>query len=138
MIQAPTNYVSSFKTLSRPDVLPFFAAISASRCHVEEVGWDACRQKTSTNLLSVGAIDAVANRGATFAQLLPSRHDVRDKSVIVHLVAKLLAVVVAASDRHDRKIGMRRVKHPEVQQPSLLDETPHGEDRKSTRLNSSQ
>src|SRR3546814_3709778 len=51
------------------------------------------------------------------------------KSVIVHLVAKLLAVVVAASDRHARKIGMRRGKHPEVQQPSLLDETPHGDRR---------
>src|SRR3546814_17762371 len=71
----------------------------------------------------------LAKRGATFAQLRPSLNDVRDKSVIVHLVAKLLAVVVAASDRHARKIGMRRGKHPEVQQPSLLDETPHGDRR---------
>src|SRR3546814_7698539 len=87
----------------------------AFRVHVDVFGGDAGRQKTITNLLSVGAIDAVAKRWATFAQLRPSRHDVRDKSVIVHLVAKLLAVVVAASDRHARKIGMRRGKHPEVQ-----------------------
>src|SRR3546814_5884248 len=101
----------------------------AVRVHVDVFGGDAGIQKTITNLLSVGAIDALAKRGATFAQLRPSRPDVRDKSVIVHLVANLLAVVVAASDRHARKIGMRRGKHPEVQQPSLLDETPHGDRR---------
>src|SRR3546814_21152320 len=92
----------------------------AFRVHVDVFGGDAGRQKTITNLLSVGAIDAVAKRGATFAQLRPSRHDVRDKSVIVHLVAKLLAVVVAASDRHARKIGMRRGKHQERSEGSRV------------------
>src|SRR3546814_19231607 len=101
----------------------------AFRVHVDVFGGDAGRQKTITNLLSVGAIDAVAKRGATFAQLRPSRHDVRDKSVIVHLVAKLLAVVVAASDRHASKIGLRRGKHPAVHPPSWLDETPPGNRR---------
>src|SRR3546814_11473490 len=106
----------------------------AFRVHVDVFGGDAGRQKTITNLLSVGAIDAVAKRGATFAQLRPSRHDVRDKSVIVHLVAKLLAVVVADSDRHARKIGKRRGKHTEVKQPSLTDETKHGDRRDKIAL----
>src|SRR3546814_3420033 len=74
----------------------------AFRVHVDVFGGDAGRQKTITNLLSVGAIDAVAKRGATFAQLRPSRHDVRDKSVIVHLVAKLLAVV--RSEEHTSEL----------------------------------
>src|SRR3546814_18570503 len=99
----------------------------AFRVHVDVFGGDAGRQKTITNLLSVGAIDAVAKRGATFAKLRPSRHDVRDKSVIVHLVAKLLAVVVAASDRNARKTGMGRGNNPEVQQPSLTDVAQPGD-----------
>src|SRR3546814_19860307 len=98
----------------------------AFRVLVDVFGGDAGRQKTITNLLSVGAIDAVAKRGATFAHLRPSRHDVRAKSVLVHLVAKLLAVVVAASDSHARKPGLRPGNTPEAQPQSLLDAPPHG------------
>src|SRR3546814_8723009 len=43
--------------------------------------------------------------------------------------ALVTGVQTCALPIYARKIGMRRGEHPEVQQPSLLDETPHGDRR---------